>query len=142
MSFWYLQFSQKTNEKIWLYYYGTQVELFLFLFGELKTPKRHFEINWPLGDKSKTALTILIFLFCLTLVLDSELCCLCYKQISNYPVIITPYLRWKPLRPGPWRFCTYCFGYRRCELSKGQKNSKWFFQADVSSKKRTNKFDY
>ena len=25
-----------------------QVELFLFVFGELKTPKRNFEINWPL----------------------------------------------------------------------------------------------
>ena len=25
---------------------------------------------------------------------------------------------------------------------KGQANSKWLFQADVSSKKRTNKFDF
>ena len=27
-------------------------------------------------------------------------------------------------------------------VGKGQTNSKWFFQADVSSKKRTNKFDF
>ena len=51
MSFWYLRFSQKTNEKIRLYYYGTyhsRIVLVRFL-GELKTPKRHFEINWPLS---------------------------------------------------------------------------------------------
>ena len=34
------------------------------------------------------------------------------------------------------------FSYARCNLHKGQTNSKWFFQADVSSKKWTNKFDF
>ena len=29
-----------------------------------------------------------------------------------------------------------------CRLLKGQTNSKWFFQANVSSKKRTTKFDF
>ena len=29
-----------------------------------------------------------------------------------------------------------------CEWSNGQTNSKWFFQANISSKKRTNKFDF
>ena len=29
-----------------------------------------------------------------------------------------------------------------CSLTKGQTKSKWFFQADVSSKKRTNEFDF
>ena len=82
MSFCYLQFSQKTNEKIRLYYYGTSSRtrphlrerggghkehavyhvrerlvishwckhptVFVRFLGELKTPKRHFEINWPL----------------------------------------------------------------------------------------------
>jgi hypothetical protein len=49
MSFWYLQFSQKTNENFWLYYYGTSSRIvFVRFLGELKTPKRHFEINWPL----------------------------------------------------------------------------------------------
>ena len=49
MSFWYLQLSQKTNEKIRLYYYGTSSRIVLVRFlGELKTPKRHFEMNWPL----------------------------------------------------------------------------------------------
>ena len=49
MSFLYLQFSQKTNEKIWLYYYGTSSRIvFVNFLGELKPPKRHFEINWPL----------------------------------------------------------------------------------------------
>ena len=42
----YLQFSQKTNEKIRLYYYGTSSRIvFVCFLGELKTPKRHFEIN-------------------------------------------------------------------------------------------------
>ena len=47
---WYLQFSQKTNEKIWLYYLiGTSCQIvFVCFLGELKTTKRHFEINWPL----------------------------------------------------------------------------------------------
>ena len=46
MSFWYLQFSQETNEKIQLYYYGTSSRIvFLRILGELKTPKRHFQIN-------------------------------------------------------------------------------------------------
>ena len=50
MSFWYLQFSQKTNEKIRLNYYGTSSRIvFVCFLGELKIPKRHFEINWPLA---------------------------------------------------------------------------------------------
>ena len=49
MSFWYLQFSQKTNEKIQLHYYGTSSRIvFVRFLGELKIPKRHFEVNWPL----------------------------------------------------------------------------------------------
>ena len=49
MSFWYLQFSQKTNEKIPLYFFSTLSQIvFVHFLGELKTPKRHFEINWPL----------------------------------------------------------------------------------------------
>ena len=32
------------------------------------------------------------------------------------------------------------FGGSVDDISKGQKKSKWFFQVDVSSKKRTNKF--
>ena len=52
MSFWYLQFSQKINKKFWIYYYGTSSRIVFVLFlGELKTPKRHFEINWPLVIK-------------------------------------------------------------------------------------------
>ena len=36
------------NEKIQLYYYGTSSRIvFVRFLGELKTPKRHFEINWP-----------------------------------------------------------------------------------------------
>ena len=49
MSFWCLQFYQKTNENnsTW----GTiVVKLISFVrfLGELKITKRHFEINWPL----------------------------------------------------------------------------------------------
>ena len=43
----------KTNEKIRLYYYNTSgriVFIRFFFLEELKTPKRHFEINWPLQE--------------------------------------------------------------------------------------------
>ena len=45
----YLPFSQKMNEKIRLYYYGTSSQIVSIRFlGELKTPKGHIEINLPL----------------------------------------------------------------------------------------------
>ena len=52
MSFWCLQFSQKKNENnsTW----GTIVvksNFFVQFLGELKIPKRHFEINWPLASE-------------------------------------------------------------------------------------------
>ena len=45
--FWYLKFqSQKTNEKVQIYYYGTSSRIvYVHFLGELKTPKRHFEIK-------------------------------------------------------------------------------------------------
>ena len=54
ISFWYLQFSQKTNEKKKIDF-TTMVPsaswiVFVCFLGELKIPKRHFEINWPLGQ--------------------------------------------------------------------------------------------
>ena len=49
MSFWYLQFFQKMNKKNQPNYYGTSSRIIFFRFlEELKTPKRHFETNWPL----------------------------------------------------------------------------------------------
>ena len=51
MSALYLQFSQNINETIQLYYYATSSRIvFVCFLGELKTPKRHFEINCPLGE--------------------------------------------------------------------------------------------
>ena len=51
MSFGNLQFSQKTNKTIQLYYNGTSSRIvFVPYLGELKTPRRHFKINWPLGQ--------------------------------------------------------------------------------------------
>ena len=47
--FWYFQFSQKMNQKIGHYYYGTSSRIVCVRFlRKLKTPKRHFEITWPL----------------------------------------------------------------------------------------------
>ena len=51
MSFWCLQFSQKRmkNNSTW----GTIVAksiFFVHFWGELKIPKRHFKINWPLTE--------------------------------------------------------------------------------------------
>jgi hypothetical protein len=37
--------------------------------------------------------------------------------------------------------CQFLFMSKKI-IAKGQTNSKWFFQADVSSKNRTNKFDF
>ena len=49
MSFWYLQFFQKRTKKFKPNYYGTSSRIiFIRFLKELKTPKRHFETNWPL----------------------------------------------------------------------------------------------
>ena len=47
-------FLQKTNKQILLYYYETSGWLvFLrFFWRKLKTPKGHFEINWPLLNET------------------------------------------------------------------------------------------
>ena len=96
MSFWCLQFSQKTNENnstwgtivvklnffvcflgelkiksvswkieplqyIAIYYNGTLSQIvFVRFLGELKTPKRHFEIKWPLKPLVSETVDILI----------------------------------------------------------------------------------
>ena len=50
MSFWYLQFSQKMNENnsTWCTIV-VKLNIFVRFLGELKIPKRHFDINWPLA---------------------------------------------------------------------------------------------
>ena len=49
----YLQFSQKTNKrKINFTTMVPQVIVFVRFLGELKTPKRHFEINWTLQKRN------------------------------------------------------------------------------------------
>ena len=49
------RFLQTTNERILLYYYETSGWLvFVRFWRKLKTPKRHFEINWPLIVKNFT----------------------------------------------------------------------------------------
>ena len=72
MSFWYLQFSQKTNEKIWLYYYGTSSWIvFVRFLGRVEDIKKTFrnwltlieKISWKdkiiqnMNDSSKRTLT-------------------------------------------------------------------------------------
>ena len=53
MYFWYLQFYQKTNEKIRLNYYGTLSQsVFRSFFERIEDTKSHFEINWPLIEIS------------------------------------------------------------------------------------------
>ena len=59
MYFWCLQFSQKMNKNnsTW----GTiEVKLIFFVrfLGELKIPKRHFKINWPLAFLLTNAILI------------------------------------------------------------------------------------
>ena len=45
-TFWYAQFSQKTNEIIQLHHYDTSGRLvFVRFLGEIEDKKRHFEIN-------------------------------------------------------------------------------------------------
>ena len=40
---------QKTNKQLRLYYFGASSQIvFVHFLGELKTPKRQFEINWHL----------------------------------------------------------------------------------------------
>ena len=46
--FWCLQFSQKNERKQFdLRYHSRKLNFFVRFLGELKIPKRHFEINWP-----------------------------------------------------------------------------------------------
>ena len=48
---------KKTNEKIRLYYYGTSSQIaYIRFLNELRTLKRHFEINWPLAAFSNFSL--------------------------------------------------------------------------------------
>ena len=63
MSIWCLQFFQKMNEKLRPNYYATSCRfVFVRFLEELKIPKRHFEINWPLQiefDKSQLCFKML-----------------------------------------------------------------------------------
>ena len=60
MSFWCLQFSQKTEQKQFdLRYHSSKVEFFSFVFWENWRYQRHFEINWPLWQAAWRALTTL-----------------------------------------------------------------------------------
>ena len=50
MSFRCFEFIKKTNKNnsSWEYH-SSKSNFFVHYFGELKTPKRHFKINWPLA---------------------------------------------------------------------------------------------
>ena len=49
----------KNERKIRIYYYGTSIQtVFTRFFGRKKTPKRHFEINWPLANMISWFLSI------------------------------------------------------------------------------------
>ena len=51
--------SKKRTNKFYFTTMKPQVDLFLFIFWrKLKTPKRHFEINWPLTSSRKILLGI------------------------------------------------------------------------------------
>ena len=54
LSFWFLQFSQKTNENNSTSgtIHSSKVDCLVCFLGELKKTKRQFEINWPLGGDS------------------------------------------------------------------------------------------
>ena len=61
-SFWCLQILPKKNENnsTW----GTIVvksNFFVRFLGELKIPKRHFEINWPFLVKARNSTTVISF---------------------------------------------------------------------------------
>ena len=61
-TFWYPQFSQKTNEKNWLYYYGASSQIvFIRYLGELKTWKIHFKVKWPLVSTFCTKIIFILF---------------------------------------------------------------------------------
>ena len=50
MVFVVIDFLQKTNKRIRLYYYDTSGRLvFVHFLEEIDDPKKHFEINWPLS---------------------------------------------------------------------------------------------
>ena len=68
MSFWCLQYSQNTNKNNLTW--GTivvKLNFFVRFLGELKIPKRHFEINWPLASHYQIWLVLLNMYVCLCL---------------------------------------------------------------------------
>ena len=61
MSFWCLKFFQKPNKKIRPTMVSLSQIVFIRFLEQLKTPKRHFEINWLVISTSKMTLACLIF---------------------------------------------------------------------------------
>ena len=60
--FWYPQFFQKTNKKIWLNYYDTSGRLaFVRFLEEIDVPRNHFKIIWPLDGQLKLTYWIVNF---------------------------------------------------------------------------------
>ena len=56
---------KKRTKKNQLYYYGTSSRIvFVRFLGELKTSKRHFEINWPLLLSTATYTKGIAFIVC------------------------------------------------------------------------------
>ena len=64
---WFFQANVSSKEGTNEFYFTTmkpQADLFLFCFWrKLKTPKRHFEINWPLMGEKKSWMPDILLLF-------------------------------------------------------------------------------
>ena len=86
------------NKKVWLYYYGTSSQIvFVRFLGELKTPKRRFEINWPLIFGQYLAITAKVRAgneetLSIRLVEIKRLCSVTAQKIRNVPQLYTTLL--------------------------------------------------
>ena len=136
MAFWCLQFTQKTNEinSTW----GTIVvksNFFVHSLGELKIPKRHFEINWPLALSISYKIVSCHWILRMTILFLFQLVHFCplfwfSNDFFPEPWCETKVQRWDLLKSRTSVFFTL---YDR----KGQKVSKNNIFAFNSSKKRT-----
>ena len=97
---WYPQFFQKRTIKrknsIWQYYDTSGRIVSVRFLEELKTPKRHFEINWPLENLNfNLILTFFASLRLRSLILSNALVS-CRSSMPKSPSAVEWSLQWIP----------------------------------------------
>ena len=112
--------------------------IFVVFLVQMKIFKSAFEINWPL-ETTHSKLGVFWgrhMLLCPEKPKANALTTFRKCSQTDYLFTVTLFQRNKNF------FFKLIVKWRNCKMVKGQTNLKLFFQADVPSKKRTNKFDF